>query len=734
MKSLFKTIWDSPDIVRRDPRYKSSALSIIFDLNTENNKRPEYSLGRFELGSNSLIKQAPPPKTYVSKKLANGKYGVISSGDLNQDETENCKSFQLKCSDPSHTDTSCPKNKCIIGEIEYKEDLELWEFRSSNTFSVAAEPQQQKPLKYFTKEKLKSNPSSYYSVDDLIINKPATKSCRIINSFSIDFRNSIRISVAAAAFIEKCSYREACIESSLLEKADENIRLSIVSHLYSLGEVWREFIFSEIEPDFYTNLSAAQLLSNYLDILDEYRESILIVDSGRYNQSKLLDFDNPHADPIYSRLPDSYKNTDEEIIILDEISDRLKLDNDLEVGTVVTIQNYSEAYKYLPKEIKDPQDILRFGGDPLTKDPFYTPKNINSWISYKEDIKPNIARWINSGVASILSDSKIAADLFYHKTLDPNTCSSDALDWISHLLGFTGEVWNQSWTDKIKRAVLLNAFGWSEDNLVDPDSGYKTPKGEILSDFPFNSENSNWTDGEDNWGRVKWTDEQPLEYIKQTAPYTGLEYYETKEVSKILINKEKWLGLFQTKGNLINLIWWLNVFDIKDSNLNEEIVDNEQTIIYTAPPLRLGTFTLDNNGKKIKSTRTLLNQRITRINNNLDASKINKISSPIVLSPAQVATSVDIDSLENPLLAGITPLQEEIYTVIPLSFKYSRTDEVWDQLSYVVENWMPVYTDIKVQYQYMAADYAAADDVFFDPSTPETEFIDNFDYIDWPRV
>lgn len=138
MKSFFNKVWDSPYIERRGLRYKDSALRIIFDRNTESNKREEYSLGRFKLGSNNLIKSAQQPSFIPSERLSDDSYGVFSSGVEIDSSTENCTAANLICSDDSGTDLICPKGKCIIGTVIYEEDSELWKYQSVNEFKIAA--------------------------------------------------------------------------------------------------------------------------------------------------------------------------------------------------------------------------------------------------------------------------------------------------------------------------------------------------------------------------------------------------------------------------------------------------------------------------------------------------------------------------------------------------------------------------------------------------------------------
>ena len=60
--------------------------------------------------------------------------------------------------------------------------------------------------------------------------------------------------------------------------------------------------------------------------------------------------------------------------------------------------------------------------------------------------------------------------------LDPITARSDTLDWLAQLCGFTGEYWDTSWSDTIKRQLIANGHlkiwnykgtGWVLQYLLD---------------------------------------------------------------------------------------------------------------------------------------------------------------------------------------------------------------------------------------------------------------------------
>lgn len=53
-------------------------------------------------------------------------------------------------------------------------------------------------------------------------------------------------------------------------------------------------------------------------------------------------------------------------------------------------------------------------------------------------------------------------DNFERDFLDPGTCRSDALDWLAQLCGFTGEYWDPTWAEPVKRELIRrsHSFIW----------------------------------------------------------------------------------------------------------------------------------------------------------------------------------------------------------------------------------------------------------------------------------
>ncbi len=64
---------------------------------------------------------------------------------------------------------------------------------------------------------------------------------------------------------------------------------------------------------------------------------------------------------------------------------------------------------------------------------------------------------------AILMQWKDMAENFERDFLDPDTCRSDALDWLAQLCGFTGEYWDSGWSDAQKRELIRRShtFIWA---------------------------------------------------------------------------------------------------------------------------------------------------------------------------------------------------------------------------------------------------------------------------------
>lgn len=53
---------------------------------------------------------------------------------------------------------------------------------------------------------------------------------------------------------------------------------------------------------------------------------------------------------------------------------------------------------------------------------------------------------------------------FYTNYLNPDTCLSEALDYLAYLVGLSGEYWDSAWSDQVKRTFIKSAHPllWSK--------------------------------------------------------------------------------------------------------------------------------------------------------------------------------------------------------------------------------------------------------------------------------
>lgn len=78
----------------------------------------------------------------------------------------------------------------------------------------------------------------------------------------------------------------------------------------------------------------------------------------------------------------------------------------------------------------------------------------------------------------LLVDVKDAAVNFERDFVNPDTCRSDVLDWLAQHYGFTGEHWDVTWPDSIKRQLIKYSV-----SFVWPNKGRKVLLEWLLSLF-----------------------------------------------------------------------------------------------------------------------------------------------------------------------------------------------------------------------------------------------------------
>jgi phage tail P2-like protein len=67
------------------------------------------------------------------------------------------------------------------------------------------------------------------------------------------------------------------------------------------------------------------------------------------------------------------------------------------------------------------------------------------------------ADWITAAYDAVLIELQQAILNFPRDFIDPDTARSDALDWLAQLMGYTGDYWDTTWNDAIKRQLIKDA-------------------------------------------------------------------------------------------------------------------------------------------------------------------------------------------------------------------------------------------------------------------------------------
>lgn len=276
---------------------------------------------------------------------------------------------------------------------------------------------------------------------------------------------------------------------------------------------YSEYIKSEINSaidsiEEYSNLDE-YITECYNRIFAIFNSISFVIDSGFITSNKEKYRGELKGRPVYSRLPSSnfgynIAALEEEIIFLENIESRFNLKN-IDSGQIVVSSDRSEGYKYIPRIISSIKERIKFGlnesiTDFYDKDQIYSPKDPSSWRKLdKEEMPPlPVTRWVLEGVDELLIESKEKIDRFYSEYLDPDTCFSNNLDWLAQHIGLNDSIYLSAQSEAIKRTLIKNALGWFDSTLefevIFSDGTvktYKTIKGKVLDDAPFN--NSQWS-------------------------------------------------------------------------------------------------------------------------------------------------------------------------------------------------------------------------------------------------
>lgn len=668
-------IWDNFEVRKRSANFSKSAVAIRSSTPTQ------LSLGRISFESLIIPKYSETSDPIISQNNS-GVYEITGRGLQVSDTIHDCRAYGLTCQ--NGTDKECQAYKCIYGTLEKQNNL--WKY-SSGGIDIYYRDADLLKIKNIFRGVYNNSPvlkpisyAQYLSFFELA--NPTT------GETLYEF---LMRKISSIAFTDICKSHEACILSNLGSK--DNIHLiyyGVVTYLYEAkaSEYWINFIRNRVkQKDLDSYQTSKELLKEIVLELISYSGSFVQLErSNIYDQSK-LELSN-HARPIYSRLPEVYKIDEiNNVLYTTNLDVRTSLDFEPDVGFKVI--KGVEGYTYLPRRVTDYELRDSLGLPPLNRDKTTTHRDPESWKKFTDSSYVDTSKYVLSGADSELYNSKTKIDSFYSDVLDPDTSYAPTLDWVASLLGLIPPIWDNSWSEKIKRAIIKNCLGWFDlDTQTTDVFGNKSLniKGKVLSEFPFDNYPDYLTDElEDNYLIYDFSSSVPK--IRQYSEDT--ELVSESEVPNLVIRKAFWEGLYATKGTFIQLLWW-------NMLLGLERFDAQTELDVHIP--ELGVY---------------------KVSTYLD-SEFKELNIPIKFSYCQAGTPLQaqLNSYSNQAVCGISQVFNisELYrsVLICLPFRYNRDGKMWRTLQQIYEYWMPINNKPHIQYGVFAAGYSAADDVFLE--------------------
>lgn len=599
---------------------------------------------------------------------SSGDYEILSHGyaldGFDTKGKESCSRAKLKCAHGEGHDSSCNAGKCVIGYITQVKDTK-WKYESYSGYGS-----EQKKVSYFlpAEEKIRLKTILRGKFEELDITSPASISSTIYLPpkyyFSEDF-----LETAFIRLDERLSQLAIKPPKSLVIGIEDRKILFINKFIISVYPGTSEgFLNQKIQkaPD------------------DEIKQSLLDVFSSLASPwgteiSAIID-------SIFTQSP----STALEFIsaVYDEV---LELFN----SVIQTIPSSFSNSKLLTNKEKIARPVYsRLPGlaEAYRSDPAFS------------DIETP-AQWITSGADEFLSEKKASIDSFYYNYLNPDTCTPATLDWLAQHVGLTGFLWDTEWEQDIKIGMIKNSFGWWDRNstTVLPGVGeVLTPKGEVLSQAPFNSDI--WTNNLelDNSLEISFSEIESIVVNQNTNSIVGEQRYKNRvydeltnlvslaQSSTIKFYKELWNGLIESKGSLLAIVFLSSLFNLKAHSPHElEIIDYNQKILKPKSGLR--------NAEVLAPTLLPYKYEVLQVGDKMDA-KINNYSNQLI---AGVSRTSSIEESKN------------VFFRVP--YYYNRDGKSWDKVSYIAKNWFPSNLNVRVQYAYLSADLWAVGDGFFEP-------------------
>ena len=588
---------------------------------------------------------------------------------------ESCSRYGLECQEGAGTDSLCQPGKCVIGTLERINEGK-WKYTSKNTYGTP------------------SVPVVYY-----LPAQPTVELKTVLRGFYTTYSGAgapLRVSVnkPASAFTRvylppKFYYSEDFIDTAIV-LTDERLRSVArkpTTDIIGLSNRKTKFVQNIIISS-YPGTSGGYLNDRlHVTATEEIRDTLIESFSALDAEwaERCAGIINEEFSYRYSRLYDG-------LDFICVVYDRIKL-------------LFSSILQVTQSSLLAPQ--VSFGKESISR-PVYSrlpglAEGYRSDPSFSDVETPS--QWLVSGVDEFLSNKKDSIASFYSNYLDPDTCSPALLDWLAQHVGLFGDLWNERWDDKVKRAFIKNSFGWW-DRAVSADvpalGTVLTAKGTALEKFPFTQ--PEWSGSVDNLLSIKLDEigaisvdggEIVSDNIFETKTYSET----TDRVSLVptdiaLADKSLWNGLIEAKGSLLGVVFLCSMFGLKAHSPTElQIVDLERGLFKPKTGLRNA-----------------------------------EISAPVLLPYKQdviqsgTVEDASVGNYANQLIAGVSrvsSVSESRNVFFRVPYYYNRDGKSWDRVSYIAKNWMPSNLNVRVQYPYLSAGLWAVGDAFFEPKVVE---------------
>lgn len=619
---------------------------------------------------------------------------------------ESCVRSGLSCKDGEGTDQLCNPGKCIIGTLAHVRNKK-WVYTSANQYKVSGDSTTQKPLVYFI------NGEKEIALRTVLRGK--------VNSF--DGQNSVTLDVdLPASKYSRILLPPKYYFSDDFKEGDILVSDSRLNGVYKKPSI--DIVGVESRKNRFVSSAISKVYPNKSD---EYL-SLILYEDGVRNEVK------EGIKELFSSLPTEWVDKCNSIIEEEYLYRELYVYNNL-LFIIAVYDRIKELFNSIIQVARS--SLKRSNLDFYKYDiarPVYSrlpgvSEGYRSDSLMSDDETP--AQWITSGVDEFLSRKKDQISSFYRDYLDPETCSPLVLDWLAQHVGLFGPLWDERWDRKIKVAMIQNAFGWysREKTVTLPGIGeIKTPKGEALSKFPFNSSQV-WTSDpeEDNSLKIMMGEVSEIMYSDDSNPALGVEseyvfkqkVFEDQQyrlstvgTNSVKVYDGKWNGLMEAKGSMLSFVFLSSIFDLKSHSSTE-------LETYKVIPINTGTSTYKLPIKK---------PRIGLRSGEYSApplwpykSDILQVGGEVMDSNRNVISGNDlkIGNYTNQIVAGysrVTTIEDSKNVFFRVPYYYNRDGKSWDRTKYIADNWLPDNLNKRIQYAYLSADLWAVGDGFFEPN------------------